>query len=625
MQEGLLLSSTVKEEEEEKGIHQVLDYTAEVVGKNVTDLIELLNSLFFTASSSSPTSNFTSCSLFGHSASAMHTLCTFISDQQIFGEVFLTLQPHELSTVIPDEVVDLFVDIQKFITKPKSSVMFIDSASPTTYTDVEMDTRTVTDVNEDIDIDSDASGDMNIDDDLKPSHLSSTVTSFALGSRGWKTSLPYIPRSKDMNDDGNTPITYGTLVVMGATEYFKSHNDRLDIQQQHSPTSEYKMIGANNKKYVLKQKFNNNIDNSHRKDDMIDVFQIGSAIDKFNDISIRGELNVNEDMEITTSVSKNACQVICQRKYPYQCFINVRASLLSGSKKKPTKIKIYRPGMSYWITLSLTNYYTKLNHNSIIDINGVLLLFKSGVDTQPPVKSEPRKVINQFNSMRASCPVMMSTLAFEHINENERNMQANNCWKKPVGRYLHEIDVDVYIDDDGSINGMKTSKATCIEPWVFAACGHVHGYSESLEGGNCPLCRCVSPFVSIQMPFESMICDQYPTHVFNPCGHAASLECVQFYAKVPTSSVSNRDDLNAHTVADEKSKPAITPCCPFCGIQLASDRPYSKLIFQSVSDSREILPDAKRLRSPSGSPTPKINSELILMDMQFNNDNTSSV
>ena len=68
---------------------------------------------------------------------------------------------------------------------------------------------------------------------------------------------------------------------------------RLEIQQQHSPTSEYKMIGANNKKYVLKQKFNNNIDNSHRKDDMIDVFQIGSAIDKFNDISIRGELNVN--------------------------------------------------------------------------------------------------------------------------------------------------------------------------------------------------------------------------------------------------------------------------------------------------------------------------------------------
>ena len=102
--------------------------------------------------------------------------------------------------------------------------------------------------------------------------------------------------------------------------------------------------------------------------------------------------------------------------------------------------------------------------------------------------------------MRASCPVMMSTLAFEYINENERNIHANNCWKKSVGRYLHEIDVDVNIDDYGSINGMKASKATCIEPWVFAACGHVHGYSESLEGGNCPLCRCVSPFVSIQMP-----------------------------------------------------------------------------------------------------------------------------
>ena len=65
----------------------------------------------------------------------------------------------------------------------------------------------------------------------------------------------------------------------------------------------------------------------------------------------------------------------------------------------------------------------------------------------------------------------------------------------------------------------------------------------------------------------------------------------------------------------DNSKPAITPCCPFCATQLVVDNPYSKLIFQSLSDSCEVLPDAKRFRSPSNSPSSKQSNEMMVVDV----------
>ena len=262
-----------------------------------------------------------------------------------------------------------------------------------------------------------------------------------------------------------------------------------------------------------------------------------------------------------------------------------------------------------------------LLHNSIIDIDGALLLFKSATSsTQPVVKLDARAVIHQFNSMKASCPVMMSTLAFEYESASERNKRSHLSWKKAIGKYLHEVDVDIRVDDYGNIdtNGndslMRTSKASCIEPWIFVACGHVHGYSESLEGSNCPLCRRAGPFIPIQMAFENEICNKQPSHIFNPCGHAASMECVQFYANIPTSTSPSSNDSKLDNDGDN-SKPAITPCCPFCATQLVVDNPYSKLIFQSLSDSCEVLPDAKRFRSPSNSPSSKQSNEMMVVDM----------
>lgn len=38
----------------------------------------------------------------------------------------------------------------------------------------------------------------------------------------------------------------------------------------------------------------------------------------------------------------------------------------------------------------------------------------------------------------------------------------------------------------------------------------------------CPLCRCKGPFVPVSIPSRNVLCSSKPTHVFNPCGHAAS-------------------------------------------------------------------------------------------------------
>ena len=62
---------------------------------------------------------------------------------------------------------------------------------------------------------------------------------------------------------------------------------------------------------------------------------------------------------------------------------------------------------------------------------------------------------------------------------------------------------------------------------VFPACGHVHGYHVNLIGRPCPMCRTVGPFVPIAFAFEPAVCQAKPTHVFNPCGHAASRTACQ--------------------------------------------------------------------------------------------------
>ena len=60
------------------------------------------------------------------------------------------------------------------------------------------------------------------------------------------------------------------------------------------------------------------------------------------------------------------------------------------------------------------------------------------------------------------------------------------------------------------------------QPYVFTACGHCFGYNPAFSGKVCPLCRKEGPYVPLIFPFAPSICVDRPTHVFHPCGHAAS-------------------------------------------------------------------------------------------------------
>ena len=596
--QGETLSSSSDEEEGETddddevffgvaGFKDVEHNIAAVVKMDVHELRECVEHVFFRSSPQQwPSSSLHFSD--DHPTVAVKDLCACIVEQEIFGEAFLALQPYELHGIVSTEAIDLFVKLRRLLEGSKGAVDLT--------TDGALTTTDESDVYEELRLQGDTKEQCYLQSTLLSQ--SSSATAYA---GGWRASSSYtFPDEQNVDD----PTTYGALIVLGPSEYFKSHDDDAG--------SEWKAIGPNNKRYVLKRK-TKNIDFSSSCDvyeKRFDFFQIGSTINEFNDISVNGRLNMNDDMEMTTSVSRNACQIICSREHPYRSFASIKASLLTPSKK-PTKVQVYLPSYAHWTALTPTHSQIELTHNSIIDVNGALLLFKNSVNAfEPKARLDPRKVIDHFNSIKASCPVMMSTLAFEYIRDYERERRAHLSWRKAVGKYLHEVDVDISVDDFGDVEAgddvTKSSKASCIEPWVFAACGHVHGYSESLECSNCPLCRRASPFTPIRLPFEDEICNKCPTHVFNPCGHAASIECVQFYANVPPSSVGVDSALGDEAKLEKEFKVGTTPCCPFCGVRLTRDKPYSKLIFQSISDVCEIFPEAKRLKSPSHSPMSKI-------------------
>ena len=90
-------------------------------------------------------------------------------------------------------------------------------------------------------------------------------------------------------------------------------------------------------------------------------------------------------------------------------------------------------------------------------------------------------------------------------------------------------------------------------PYVFPACGHVHGYHPSLEGAPCPMCRAQGPFVPVALAFDSVaISRDLPTHVFNPCGHAASKSVCEYWGALPVY------DFTPSTLD------TVRPQCPFC-------------------------------------------------------------
>jgi hypothetical protein len=198
----------------------------------------------------------------------------------------------------------------------------------------------------------------------------------------------------------------------------------------------------------------------------------------------------------------------------------------------------------------------------IIDLMGVSLLWKqpSGMDPMHQgqgraVRYDPLGMVQSFNELSPLCPVHLHTIQFKYdpfvdrLNEARKRLVEGGDWS-PVGA------VAVPATTKGTTES-ETRRAHC-----FPKCGHVHGYSREMDGQPCPMCRTAGPFVPVAFPFAPSICDELPTHIFNPCGHVASLATCAKYSSLPLPS-----SQGSH----------FQPQCPFCGAGVQS---FSKLQIQ---------------------------------------------
>lgn len=236
-------------------------------------------------------------------------------------------------------------------------------------------------------------------------------------------------------------------------------------------------------------------------------------------------------------------------------------------------------------------------------------------------------VVQQWNAARPQCPVQFHDIIFDYVEQNRREQRAvRRIFEEDHYHYQEQLLLD---DDSNTImerdGENETDSTTVVEttrqshevsrtfdgplktktspvynevvhpqftpvhipsvdyshistehrPYVYPACGHVHAYHKSLESMNCkacPVCRTQGAFVPLAFTFEPAICDAYPTHVFNPCGHVSSLETCEYWTNTP---VHGKD---IHLLSPEAE---LCSVCPFCATEINMKRPYSRLVFQS--------------------------------------------
>lgn len=163
-------------------------------------------------------------------------------------------------------------------------------------------------------------------------------------------------------------------------------------------------------------------------------------------------------------------------------------------------------------------------------------------------------------------------------------------------------------------------------PYVYPACGHVHAYHKSLASARqpqCPVCRTLGPFVPLIFSYDPVLDSGSPTHVFNPCGHMASLDMCRKWSAIPRpvhhSGYKDIHEAAGHSTYED------TGLCPYCADPLRSGRPFSRLIIQldeshhhqcnaeaSTFESRHAMPTKQSVAStpplPSGESLPLTDS-----------------
>eukprot|EP01038_Epipyxis_sp_PR26KG_P009504 gene9504-12804_t len=304
-----------------------------------------------------------------------------------------------------------------------------------------------------------------------------------------------------------------------------------------------------------------------------DSFNLGRSTSSSIDLDIPGVIHVDESGLIGGPVSRFACRIECSRLAPFKSYIYAgcldenkeifvnkiikghrqSVTVLDSNNKKTFVdgfttfgVKLWQPEIQEWLEISVlgdtyiprkgcrempgphkeTNLKNELTDGSIIDIAGILLLFQNPFTMTHQKKIDPIPIIEKFNNLHPHCPVLFNPIKLSYIDsELIMKKQINKLYEshKNVVSTIHRLRRNSNIDN---VHVPITSyEEDLIDQWayIFPACGHVHGFHKSLENGtNCPLCRTPGCFVPIAFAFESAICNDIPTHVFNPCRHAAS-------------------------------------------------------------------------------------------------------
>ena len=303
-----------------------------------------------------------------------------------------------------------------------------------------------------------------------------------------------------------------------------------------------------------------------------DMFQIGRLTDSTNSFVVPGFWEKNSPV-----MSRYAFRIIVNRKAPNNVYIfaagfdekkviffgpmasyrNSRTDVLTTGG-----VRIYKPEDQRWYEVSAIfgHLYDvdrsnrklisdSLNCNlltpgTIIHTGGIVFQWQPYERMQSISEWDRGTFASEMNKTHVQCPVGLVTLDFRCVGSSSNS----------------------------------STPAAVIErkPYVFTACGHVHGYDSGLLSGiplgsTCTLCRQKGPYVAIKAVNDPAVSLKAPTHVFNPCGHVICEEEGTFWAQLKLPWIGQSGKAN-------------NPACPFCGIQLDVNNPMTKLVYQNVSN-----------------------------------------
>lgn len=179
------------------------------------------------------------------------------------------------------------------------------------------------------------------------------------------------------------------------------------------------------------------------------------------------------------------------------------------------------------------------------------------------------RFMGDFNSMQVQCPVNLQTIKYTR----SQSTAGDDYWGVP-GFHNSKAEDDLR-PPSSTAEGKEVDAGSDLEEedeeaaGIFPACGHLVTYSPSMASGltHCPLCRQCSSLVPLSIAYTPAVTygDTPPTHVFNPCGCAASEECVRFWSDIKIS----------HPPVPGQSDVSI---CPYCGTTCSGTKPYARII-----------------------------------------------